>query len=51
MHIHNWGRWEDVKVDEKGDMAVHAGIVVIRKVLTQQRRCSVCNLVKTRYSA
>lgn len=47
MHIHNWGKWEDVKLD----MAVHAGIVVIRKVLTQQRRCSVCNLVKTRHSA
>ena len=52
MHIHQWSKWQDVKVgDEVQPLSVHAaGFVLARQVITQQRRCSLCNMVKTRVS-
>lgn len=46
MHLHRWSNWEDVRV-RVSDQA-HPLLIVVRQVITQQRRCSVCNLVKTR---
>jgi hypothetical protein len=51
MHIHKWSAWQDVKVAEKVQPSEHTPLMcVVREVIVQQRRCSVCNLVKTRHS-
>lgn len=48
MHIHKWSNWQDVNVDDEPKPSVIPGITLFRQVIRQQRRCSVCNLVKTR---
>jgi len=49
MHVHRFGKWEDAKLgDEVQPTSFHAGFLLVRQVITQQRRCSVCNIVKTR---
>jgi hypothetical protein len=50
MHIHKWSAWQDVKVAEKTRPDERVLVSVVREVIVQQRRCSVCNLVKTRHS-
>lgn len=54
-HFHNFGKWEDVKVGDQSRSSIselaESGIILVRQVIEQQRRCSICNLVKTRYSA
>ncbi len=49
IHFHKWSNWQDVKIGDKVGPTVHTGLfVLVRQVITQQRRCAVCNLVKTR---
>lgn len=49
MHIHKWSNWQDVDVvGEESKSSAIPGFVIFRQVIRQQRRCSVCNLVKTR---
>jgi hypothetical protein len=50
MHIHQWSRWEDVKLGDKAKAAPGLPVIVVRQVITQQRRCALCNMVKTRCS-
>lgn len=52
-HMHDWGRWEDVKLGDKPKVTSPAvsGFIVLRQIITQQRRCAVCNIVQTRHSA
>jgi hypothetical protein len=50
-HFHDFGKWEDVKLGEKAKSAPGIPVYILRQTITQQRRCCVCNLVQTRYSA
>lgn len=50
MHIHRWSKWEDVKLGDEVQCVPGTLLVSVRQVIRQQRRCSVCNLVKTRTS-
>jgi hypothetical protein len=50
-HLHNFSRWEDVKLGDECKSVPMVAVVVVRQVITQQRRCAICNLVQTRYSA
>jgi len=49
--FHKWTKWEDVNLSERlGGVPMDAPYFIIRQVITQQRRCTKCNLVKTRSS-
>lgn len=52
LHLHKWGPWEDVKVADRSEInpLMVMSVFMVRQVITQQRRCSVCNLVKTKVS-
>lgn len=51
MHFHQWSKWEDVKVgDASPRCPMPSLVIIVRQVITQQRRCSICNMVKTRHS-
>lgn len=50
MHIHRFEKWEDVKVEEVIPVPPMSPFIAPVQVIKQQRRCSVCNLVKTRTS-
>ncbi len=46
MHIHRWSNWQDVKLGD--EVKFSPPLMIYRQTITQQRRCSVCNMVKTR---
>ena len=48
MHIHKWGNWVDVDYRSETKFTFGCMIPIIREVIVQQRRCSVCNRVKAR---
>lgn len=46
-HFHHWSKWEDVGTScEDEGLLSHPRFYIER--ITQVRRCSVCNLAKTR---
>lgn len=47
---HSFGKWEDVKVETEVSGVPGWPFPFVRQVIRQQRRCSRCNLVKTRTS-
>lgn len=52
MHFHRWGKWEDVSVKDIVDGVTinPSRTIFFKQIIVQQRRCSTCNLVKTRHS-
>lgn len=48
-HLHQWGSWEDVKLGDTLKAYPVGPVAVFNKVqiITQQRRCAVCNKVQT----
>ncbi len=52
MCWHTFGKWEDVDVRDVGKGVGLSGLpyVIVKQVIKQQRRCSKCNLVRTRTS-
>lgn len=50
MHFHKWTNWQDVKLGDelRTRMPPAPPMFVYRQVITQQRRCTVCNMVETR---
>lgn len=52
MHIfHKWSNWQDIKIsDEAIANCTPVPIIMTRQIIVQQKRCVVCNMVKTRTS-
>lgn len=53
MCWHKFGRWEDVDMKDIPSLpgiAPKAFPIFVKQVIKQQRRCSKCNLVRTRVS-
>lgn len=48
MHLHKFGKWQDVKVGDELKFPAGWPYPITRQTIKQQRRCSICNLVKTR---
>lgn len=46
--LHRYGRWEDVKVNDRVRPGHSAAFCFVREVIVQQRRCRKCNIVKVR---
>lgn len=46
IHFHRWSKWQDVKLGDEPKIILP--LIIWRQVITQQRRCSICNRVETR---
>ncbi len=48
--LHAWGKWEDVRIGKEYNVIPLTIYGWTRETIRQQKRCSKCNLVKTRTS-